>query len=271
MNLNAYERFLPESPIVPHRITAPDTDVAYTLQYVPLNGEAGTSVEATAAFVQGGDFTVTVGGSVPTGKDAFGTAGVIDTSHGDYDTVGEFYDYVESLGGKEHGAWRIIMGAAIRADTMASLLAKGSTSVIGPNGLDFYFDTTVSESISAVITAEKFVNNGPGGYQGDYKHKVLNQLMSFAITQDMASAGEVLIYEGKNGVAETLLHTLVLADNTELAKGLGYPAVVWDQAKHGYRLIVRASHATDIGASAVGDFIVRGRSIVPDGSFIVRD
>ena len=270
MNLNAYERFLPESPIVPHRITAPDTDRAFTFQYVPLNGEAGTSTAATIAHVNSTTMTFLVDAAEPTGKDAIGTAGVIDISSGDYDTVGEVYDYVQSLGGYKDGAWRMILHGAIRADTMAMILAKSAASCIGDNGLDFYFDTSASEAISAAITAEKFVNNGPGGYQGDWESKVLNQLMSFAITQDMSSNGLVKLYEGKNGVAETLLHTLTLTDNTELAKGRDYPTVVWDQARHGYRYIVRAVHATDIGASAVTQFIVRGRSIVPDGAFIVR-
>ncbi len=270
-NLSDYQRFLPDAPIVPHRISAPDTDPAFTVQYVPKNGEAGNSIAATIAFVQSGDMTFTVDAAAPTGKDAIGTAGVVDTTDGDLDTVGEIVDFINALGGRENGAWRAIIKGALRADTMATILAKTAASAIGPNGLDFFSDTSASETISQVISAEKFVNNGPAGYQSDWETKVLNQLMSFAVTQDMASNGQVLLYEGRDGVTETLLHTLTLTDDTELAKGIDVPAVVWDQARHGYRYIVRTSHATDIGASAVTDNIVRGRSIVPDGSFVVRD
>lgn len=270
MNLNDYQRHLDESPIVPHRITAPDTDLAFTFQYCPANGEDGASTAATIAHVNSTTMTFLVDAAAPTGKDAIGTTGVIDVSDGDYDTVGEIYDYVQGLGGNKLGAWRMIMGAALRSTTMASILAKSAASCIGDNGLDFYFDTSASETVSAAISAEKFVNNGVNGYRGNWEHKVLNQLMSFAITQDMASDGEVRLYEGKNGEAETLLHTFTLTDNTENAKGRDYPNVVWDQARHGYRYIVQAYHATDIGASAVAQFIVRGRSIVPDGAFIVR-
>ncbi|KKM24830.1 hypothetical protein LCGC14_1601150 [marine sediment metagenome] len=269
MNLNDYQRQLDESPIVPHRISAPDTDVAFTLQYAPVNGEAGTSTAATIALVQAGSMTFLVDAAAPTGKDAIGTAGVINTGAAAFDTVGELGDYVNSLGGRTHGAWRFIIRGALRADTMSTILAKTAASAIGANGLDFYSDTSASETISQVISAERFVNNGVNGYQSDWEHKVLNQLMSFAVTQDMASNGQVLLYEGRDGVTETLLHTLTLTDDTALSKGIDYPAVVWDQARHGYRYIVRTSHATDIGAGAVTDNIVRGRSIVPDGAFIV--
>jgi hypothetical protein len=265
-----YEKWRSASPIVPRVLSAPDTDVAFTLQYVPRNGESGTSTAATAAFTNGGDLTVTVDGAAPTGKDAFGTAGVYDTSAAAYDTVGEVFDAIRALGGNKHGAWRIIMGAALRSTPMASLLTKTATSCIGANGLTFNFDTSAAETLSTVISAEKFTNNGIGGYQGDWEHKVLNELLTYDITQDMASAGEIRIYQGKDHVAETLIYSIALADNTNTTLGLANPNVVNIQAEHGYRLIVQVYHATDIGAGAVGKYIVRGRSVVPDGSFTVR-
>lgn len=269
-NLSDYQRFLPDAPIVPHVLSAPDTDVAFTLQYCPVNGESGTSTAAEATFVNGGDFTVTVDGSAPTGKDAFGTAGVIDTSAAAYDTVGEFFDYVRSIGGNKHGAWRIIMNGAIRSTPMASILSKSATSCIGDNGLTFVFDTSAAETLSVAVSAEKFENNGVGGWRSDWESKVLNQLMSLDVTQNMASAGEIRIYQGKDGETETLIYSTALADDTNTTKGLEYPDVVWLQAEHGYRLVVQVYHATDIGAGAVGKYSVRGRSVVPDGSFVVR-
>ncbi len=271
MNLNEYQREIGRSPIVPHRISAPDTDVAFTLQYVPVNGESGTSTAATIAHVQDTTMTFLVDAAEPTGKDAIGTAGVIDTSAAAFDTVGEFVDYVNSLGGLVRGAWRAIIKGALRSDGMETILAKGAASALGANGLDFFSDTSESETLSSVVTAEKFTNNGVGGYQGDFDKKVLNQLMSMSVTQDMASAGTLKIYQGKNGESETEIYTVALADDTNNAKGLTNPDVVFIQAQHGYRLIVRAAHATDIGAGSVTENIIRGRSIVPDGSFLVID
>ena len=249
---------------VTQRISAVDTDDWFRIKYHLGKGVAGIAA-ATIALVEGGAITFRTGGAVPTGVDTIGTAGAIDSSDGAYDTVGKIQDYINGLG----GGWEMILHGALRSDLMAKAQDKAAASCVGARGLVFYPDSLAAggatEYYSIAITGEHFVD---GGTIHDWDEGCVNQLLSFDVTVNMASAGSILIYEGKQGVAETLVHTLALADNTQLVKHQDYLQQVYCEAQPGYRLIVRASHATDI-AAAPTEFVVRGRTIVPTNKHII--
>lgn len=253
------------APIVTQRISAVDTDDWFRIKYFPQLGTGAAA--ATVALVEGGAMTFLIDGAAPTGTiDNLGTAGVIDTSAAGYDTVGELCDYINGAG----GGWRMIMHGAISSDLMAKAQDKGAASAMTKTGLTFYPDSLAAggatEYYSIAITGEHFTS---GGHIKDWDEQCLNQLMSFDATVNMASAGQILIYEAKQGnIVATLLHTLALADNTQLVKHQDYLQQVYCEAHPGYRLIVRASHATDI-AAAPTEFVVRGRTIVQSNKHII--
>lgn len=252
---------------IAHVFSDVDTFPAFVMQYVPENGTGGTA--ATAAFVQGGDFTVTVDGAAVgnanDGGDGFGTAGVIDTSAALYDTAGEFVDAVNG----QNPSWRAYLVGARRATTMASLLAKSATSCIGANGLTFYFDASASDLGAVAISGEKFINNGKNGHVKDADDLVENILNWAAFTCGLTGNGNLKLYscsQQADGPAVAFAAT----DDTAITKGnnnlLEQPFYT---AKLGERLIVEISAGTSFDDIAKAEVI--GRSAVLNGSRLVTE
>lgn len=263
----SYQKYLEAealAPTVTQRISAVDTDDWFRIGYDPKKGVGGITA-ATIALIQASSMTFLTDGAVPTGVDAIGTAGVIDTGAAAYNTLGELQDYITSLG----GGWWMDVRAGLRSDLLAKALAKSATSCFSGRGLSFANATLTAggatEYMSICITGQHFVN---GEHWTDWGEQCINQLMSMNVRINMASAGSILIYEGRQGVAETLLHTIALADDTAVSKNEDASQQVYCEAHPGHRLIIRASHATDI-AAAPTEFVVRGRTIVPNGEHVI--
>lgn len=242
---------------LPIAITANDTCPAFIFQYVPDNGTGGAA--CTAAYTQGGDFTVLVDAAAPTGADAIGTAGVVDSSATAYDTVGEFCNYVNGT-----RAYRAI--CLCRPETpMANVLTKSATSCLTNNGLAFYLDTSVADTTyiwSVPFTGEAFENYGVAGHKKDSEDHCVNSFVMAQMKQDFTSAANAYLYVFKQGdTSSTLAHTKALTDNTLTDYGnTDAPTEAWYTAPEGYTLVldIRSDAATAFTAlSAVGKTVVR--------------
>jgi hypothetical protein len=224
-------------------ITVNDTCPAFILQYVPDGGTGGTA--CTIAFVQGGDMTVLVDAAAPAGTDAIGTAGVIDTSAEDYDTVGELCNYFNTI-----KAYRAI--CLCRPETpMANILAKSAASCLTNNGLVFYLDSSVADTTyiwSLPVTGEAFENYGLAGHVKDVDDMCVNHFHMAQATQDFTSAANAYLYIFKQGdTASTKVFTKALTDATLTDIGnTSQPNNPWYTAPEGYTLVldIRSDVAT---------------------------
>lgn len=242
---------------LPQAITANDTCPAFILQYVPAEGTGGAA--ATIALVQGGDVTFLVDAAAPSGADAIGTAGVVDSSAAAYDTVGEFCNYVNGT-----RAWRAI--CLCRPETpMANILAKTATSCLTNNGLVFYLDTSVADTTyiwSLPITGEAFENYGLAGHKKDEDDHCVNRFHFAQVTDNFTSAANLYLYVFKQGdTSSTKVFTNALVDNTLTNIGnTSEPKNPWYEAPEGYTLVVdiRSDAATAFGLlNVTGSTVVR--------------
>lgn len=269
MRVDQLKRAYEMAKTYPRIVTADDTDLAFLIQAMPDSPSLASFAAATIAFVQGGAMTVLVDAAAPTGVNAIGTAGVIDTSAGDFDTVGEIVDYFN------RPPYRAYVHAALRADTMATILAKGAASCIGANGLAFFSDTSASGTRSVCFSGEHFENNGKNGHKKDFEDAVENFISQIDINLDMTDNGTLTLYSGKQGVAESIIHgPVTLTDASAFQKNLdGLVGTFYKAAKRGERLILRcANDAGEMGS--ISQFHCAGRSAVgnlsriEDGSFL---
>lgn len=242
---------------LPIAITANDTCPAFILQYVPAEGTGGAA--ATIALVQGGNVTFLVDAAAPAGADAIGTAGVVDSSDEDYDTVGEFCNYVNGT-----RAWRAI--CLCRPETpMANILAKTAASCLTDNGLAFYLDTTVADTTyiwSIPFTGEAFENYGKAGHKKEGSDCCVNSFVLARMTQDFTSAATAYLYVFKQGdTASTQVLSKALVDATLTEWGnTDAPTEAFYTAPEGYTLVldIRSDATTAFTTlSAVGKTVVR--------------
>lgn len=268
MRADQIERAKEQAPVYERIIAADDTDPAFIVQAVPSRGTGFAA--CTMALVQDSDLTVLIDAAAPAGVDAIGTAGVIDTSAADYDTVGELVDYFNSL-----APYRAFVNAALRADGMETILAKTAASAFGDNGLAFFSDTSASGTRTFCFSGEHFENNGKNGHKKDLEDAVENLLVSIDITLDMTDNGTLVIYSGKQGQTETIAHgPVTLTDATAFQKNIdGLVGTFYKAAKRGERLIVRcANDAGEMGsitqAKCMGKSAVVNLSRIEDGSFL---
>jgi hypothetical protein len=236
-------------------INAVNTSPAFVVQYVPSLGTDGAA--ATIALIQDGAMTFLVDGVAPAGADAIGTAGVITTSAASYDTIGELVDYINST-----QAWRAYIAAALRADGCETLQEKSAATCFTDNGLTFYWDTSAGIQHSAVISGEKFVNQGVGGYREDADGQCENYLISGTQTYtfNTTGAGVLTIHSCSQRSDGTTLFTVALANAT--AKPLdGTLDAPFMRSTTGQRLVIRAADdaADDIEAVAQ---VIAGRTAV---------
>lgn len=221
------------TPII-HNFTDVDTLPWMVAQYVPSLGTDATSA-SIAYSVTGLSMTFLVDSSTPTGLDAIGADGVIDTSSGDYDTMGELVDYING-----RIAWRAYLVGALRADKSSLMLVKSATICSGANGLTFYADSSASGEHSLAISGEKFVSNAAGGHVTDADDNCENEMLYGAFTVTCSSAIGLKYYSGKQGDTETQIGSTVTVTSTE-AKEQGEVnlTVPYVQATRGQRLIMR--------------------------------
>lgn len=249
---------------IPFSVTANDTCPAALFQYVPDGGDGGTA--ATLTYVQGGNLTVTVGGAVPAGNDAFGTSGVISCAAAAYDTIGEVVNYFNSL-----PAWRAKL--LCRPETlMANILAQTSTSCLLDNGLALYLDTSVADTTyiwNAAITGSMFDNYGLAGSKSDVDDHCVNRFHMAQFTQDFTSAATAYLYVFKQGdTTSTKVYTKALVDATLTDMGnTTHPTQPWYEAPEGYTLCleIRSDAAT-----AFSTFTVLGSTIVRKNNRVVN-
>jgi len=253
----------------PRIVAADDKDVAFVVQAKPDCPTKASFSACTIALVQDGDMTFRVDAAAPTGVNAIGTAGVIDTSAAAYDTVGELVDYLNI------GPYRAYIHAALRADDCATLLAKTAASCIGDNGLAFYSDTSASGTRTVCFSGEHFENNGKGGHKKDLDDAVENMIASININLNMSDNGTLTLYSGKQGVTETVIHgPVTLTDATAFEKNIdGLVGSFYKAAKRGERLILRcANDATEMGTitkfHTMGMSVVTSCKRIEDGSFL---
>jgi len=244
---------------LPIALTASTNDEcpAFILQYVPKNGTEGTA--ATVTLVQGGDVTFQVDSAAPSGADAIGTDGVIDSSAGDYNTVGEFCNEVNGT-----RAWRAIC-LVDPSTPMANILAKSATSCLTDNGLVFYLDTSVVDTTyiwSIPFTGEAFENYGKAGHKKDDDDKCVNSFILAGMTQDFGSAATAYLKvfeQGDTSATEVLSKSL--SDNSLTEWGnTDAPNDPFYTAPEGYTLVleIRSDAATAFSKlRAVGKTVVR--------------
>jgi len=247
---------------LPIAITANDTCPAFIFQYVPSKGTGGAA--CTAAYVQGGDFTVLVDAAAPSGNDAIGTAGVISAAAGTSDTVGEFCNVVNGT-----IAYRAI--CLCRPETpMANVLAKSAASCLTNNGLAFYLDTSVADTTyiwSIPFTGEAFENYGAAGHKKDDDDHCVNSMILARMTQNFTSAATAYLYVFKQGdTSSTQVLSKALVDNTLTEWGnTDAPTDPFYTAPEGYTLVldIRSDAATAFALlTAVGKTVVRKNSHV---------
>lgn len=247
---------------IPHNFSGVDTFPAFVIQAVTFPDDEISA--ATLAFVQGGDMTLLVDAAAPTGKWAFGTAGVLDTSAAAYDTVGELYDYIKGIRGL-----RMYLVGARRSTTMAKILAKTAASCFGDNGLTFYFDASASDEGAVAISGEKFVNNGINGHVTDWDSQCENSLCNLNITCGLTGNGNLKIYSGKEGATEVEMLSFAMTDDTNINKGLDQPDAPWATAPRGHRLIVSVQATTSLDDIAICD--ITGKTAVVKNDRIVTE
>ena len=245
---------------IPNPFSAVDTAPAFIIQAVTRPDDA-ISV-ATIQFTQGGDMTFLVAGIAPTGKWAIGTAGVVDTSAGAYNTVGEVADLINGTLG-----WRCILQGAERATLMAEILTKGATDAFVDAGLVFYSDTSASDEHAVAITGEAFVNTGINGHVKDWDDRCLNMLDDLQINIGVTGNGTVKLMSGKQGETEVDMNSYILTDDTLLEKGTDNPMIAFQAAPEGHRLIIKITAATSIDDFSVCN--INGRSAPLTGSRVV--
>lgn len=245
-----------------------DASPAFCLQYVPDGGTGGAA--ATAALVQNATMTMLVDAAAPTGADAIGTNGVIDTSNASYDTVGELQATFNAT-----AAWRCYRIGAIGSTAMAGILAKSATSCIGANGLFFYFDGSASNLLGFAFSGERFVSNSlTGGHMKDADHECLNSLhyLKWASAVTITN-GAINIYSDDQSTptgGETLMFTTSLPTaGTAREYGEANPAIPWITAKRGERLVVQIS--TPSGTPTPTNLHAIGSTVVLSGAYIVDE
>ncbi len=254
---------------VPYTLTlaAVDTAGQAVVQYIPSLGTGAAAAEC--AVTTATDLTFLTGpagaATTPAGADAIGTAGVILFSA--YTTMGALADYVNSF-----QAWRMYLTGALRADASAAkLLVKSTTSCIGANGLTIFADTSAAEHHDVTISGEKFVSNGRSGHLKDWDHQCENRLIRFSLDIDGTGDCVITMYSGKQGSTETSMYTIALPDNTLTERGMDLPVgSFFKAAKRGERLILRVSHATDIGTDLTA-FQITGQTAVLTGAHVITE
>jgi len=272
MNLQQIEMAKEIAPVVVRNITANDTDPWMVVQYVPELGTGGTS--ASIALIVASSMTFLVDSAAPAGKDAIGTSGVILTSGGTWDTMGELCDAINGA-----IAWRAYLVGALRADKSSNMLAKSATACTKTgtnNGLTFYGDTSANYSLSMAISGEKFDGYGPNDHKKDWDDRVLNQLLygSFKVTYASNATGMaqgLKYYSGKQGSTETQLGGgVALVTATAKLQGEAAPSLPWIEATIGHRLIIRIANSS-AGALSIPTINTTGKSIVYNDSRIVDE
>lgn len=242
---------------LPQSYGADDQSPAFLEYYVPNEGEGKTA--ATIALVQGGDVTHETAGTTVAGKDAIGTAGVIDSSAGTADTVGEYCNVVNAT-----QAWKAI--CLCKPETpMANVLAKSEASCMLQNGLVFYLDTTVTDTTyihSYPIIGESFENQGIAGRKSEVADQCVNRFHMCQFFQNFTTAANLYLYVFKQGDAtSTKVFTKALTDNTHMDIGnVAQPDVPFYTAPEGYSLVVDIR--TDLQSTAPTLITVLGSTVV---------
>lgn len=248
-------------------ITAMDTTPAIVVQYVPtLGGGTEGKLKITS---QG--FCFKVDDTTPSGNSAFPN----QTSSGwltfaSQTNMGQMVDAINGSIG-----WRAYLCAALRGDIASNLLAATETSVNDANGKTFYWDSKDETLISAgaVISGEKFVNNGKNGHVKDYEDGCENAI-HFIEANFKDSAATLRFYSGRQGYAETQIGGAIAftAANTATyptGRDAGAEAP-YVSSSRGQRLIARVTFLTKAKGTP-NRFHVLGKTAVLKNDRVVTE
>jgi hypothetical protein len=257
------------SPLV-YAKSGADASPAFCIQYVPDLGTGGAA--ATIALIQNSTMTVLVDAAAPTGADAIGTNGVIVTSAAANDTVGELQATFNAK-----AAYRFIRLGAIGSDAMSGILAKSASSCIGPNGLFFYFDGSVSKKIGIPFTGERFVDNGINGHQKDADNKNLCSINYFEwVSAVTVTNGTIKVYADDQTTpigGEDLLFQAASFPTAGTRRKYGdeNPSIPWITAPMGKRILVQIYTPSSTTGPVPTAISVHGQVAVSSGAYLVTE
>jgi len=136
------------------RTVGDDGDVAMEVYYV---GDEVDGVCTVAVADATGDIAFVVDGSADTTIQVGSTAGTIDVSDTDADTLGEVIDVINASPN-----WRAIMKHALRADSADDTLLTMAASDAKAGALSIYKDTTAALNVAIALTEQDVVANLTG-------------------------------------------------------------------------------------------------------------
>lgn len=251
-------------------ITAMDTTPAIAIQYVPDFGAGGagsTSVGKAKITTDGIRFKVD--DSTPAGNDALAN----QTSSGwltfaSQTNMGQMLDAINNGG----LAWRAIPKCMLRGDIASNLLAASETVVSNANGKVFFWDSKAETLIvaGAVVSGERFINNGKNGHVKDSDDEVENTIMY--IEANIVDSDMTLTFYSSTATADTQIGGALAftAAGSATYFGKNDPEDPYISAQRGARLIARVTTLTQQKGTPTR-FHVLGKSAVLKNDRIVED
>jgi len=253
-------------------VTALDKSPAFVVQYVPENGSGGTAatcvvVTATGITLDVDDTTIVDGSA-----DSCGTNGDGVFLFSAYTTIGALVDGINASAG---GSFRAYIAASLRATASDDLLLAADASCIGANGMTVYFDNSANVDLNAVISGEKFVNNGPGGWMTDADGMCENYMISARIGLEFATngGGTIAIHSCSQSSDGTEIFSGALTDATTTGinefgvdRGPDNPLI---RSTTGQRLVIIAADDDTDDVEGLTVYTVSGKTAVLRNTHIV--
>jgi hypothetical protein len=248
-----------------YSVSSVDASPALVVQYVPDKGTGGDA--ATVDCNTASDLTFKVDGSAPSGDDAIGTAGVIDITDGNYDTLGKLVAKINSA-----KAWRAYIAGGLydwAIDGSELLDTSGAQSCIGANGYTIKWDASTTDYVAFPISCERFLNNKPSGWIKDKDEAgAVNRLLRARLQFGLTGTGDIYIYQAdQTGDKDaTVYHIGAVADDGSTTLNTSGPITeAFHQAPIGCRLVVRVQ--ADTSVDDIAQCSIVGQSFKSDGAY----
>jgi len=239
------------------------------VQYVPdLGSEGAGSTLVGKMKITDDGFRFKVDDDTPAGKDLIANMNASGwLLYAANTTIGDMFDNINgSL------ALRAILKSTLRADLASNSLNAVEATVTGATGKVFFWDNTGAGLIvaGAVISGERFVNNGLKGHLKDSADEVENSLLYIAA--NMADSTMVMKFYTASSSAETQIGGSAswAAAGTEVETGATNPDDIYLSATRGDRMVIRVTTLTTAKGTP-NRFHVLGKSAVLKNDRIVED
>lgn len=250
-------------------ITALDTTPAIAIQYVPDRGAGGAgSTSVGKAKITTGGIRFKVDDSTPAGVDALSN----QTSSGwltfaSQTNMGQMFDAINT----GSSAWRAIPKVMLRGDIASNLLAAAEVIVSNAVGRVFFWDHKVETLINAgaVISGERFINNGIAGVVRDSSDEVENMLLY--IEANFVDSDLVLSFYSSTHSADTQIGgalSFTAAGSATYPTGRETPDTVYLRATRGSRLMVIFTALTEAIATPTRVHVLGKSAVLKNDRFV---